>query len=101
VFDNAERFASGEVAVSVEESDSAVEVCIADDGDGVPVEYRDRIFERFGRVDQARTRNGASTGLGLAITREIIAAHGGRIRVRDSDSGACFVLEVPRSDPES
>ncbi len=95
VLDNAERHAGGEVTVSVEESDSSVEVRIADDGDGVPAEHRNRIFERFGRIDDARTRDGASTGLGLAITQEIVEAHGGRITVADGGPGACFVLVLP------
>jgi signal transduction histidine kinase len=97
VFDNAERFAVREVTASVRETDATVEVSIADDGSGVPVEQRDQIFERFARIDDARTRNGASTGLGLAIAREIVLAHGGSISVRDHDPGACFVLAFPRS----
>jgi signal transduction histidine kinase len=98
VLDNAERHAGGEVMVSVEESDSSVEVRIADDGEGIPEEHRRRIFERFGRVDDARTPDGVSTGLGLAITREIVEAHGGRITVADGGPGACFVLVLPAAD---
>jgi len=95
VLDNAERHAGAEVTVSVEEADSTVEVRIADDGFGIPAEHRSRIFERFGRIDDARTRDGASTGLGLAITQEIVEAHGGRITVADGGPGACFVLVFP------
>ncbi len=95
VLDNAERHANHEVSISVQETDDAIEVRIADDGPGVPVEGRERIFERFSRIDGARTRDGASTGLGLAITREIVAAHGGQIVVVDGDPGACFVMRFP------
>jgi signal transduction histidine kinase len=101
VLDNAERHAAHEVTISVDEVDEMIEVGIADDGIGIPVEHRDRIFERFGRVDDARTRDGASTGLGLAITREILEAHGGTITVSDRESGACFVLRLPEAQTSS
>ena len=74
---------------------------IADDGTGIPVEHRERIFERFGRIDDARTRDGApAPGSGLAITREIVEAHGGRITIADSPVGATFVLELPGATAE-
>ena len=78
-----------------------IEVVIADDGAGIPAEHRDRIFERFGRIDDARTRDGASTGLGLAITREIVEAHGGAITVEEcvpDGTGARFVLCFPTAE---
>ncbi len=98
VIDNAERHAESEVAISVNEHDDTIEVRVTDDGPGVPVEHAARIFERFARIDDARTRDGASTGLGLAITREIVEAHGGLISVDAGKSGACFVLRFPAVD---
>jgi signal transduction histidine kinase len=101
VLDNAERHAASDVAVSVQETDAHNEVVIADDGAGIPAEHRDRIFERFGRIDDARTRDGASTGLGLAITREIVEAHGGAITVEEcvpDGGGARFVLCFPTAE---
>ena len=100
VLDNAERHAAHGVAVSVQEHDGTIEVRIVDDGSGVAAKDRERVFERFGRVDDARTRNGsgAGTGLGLAITREIVEAHGGRITVEPGEPGACFVLRIPAAD---
>jgi signal transduction histidine kinase len=95
MLDNAERHAAGRVSVAVRETGGEVEVRVADDGAGVPVEHRDRIFERFARIDDARTRADASTGLGLAITREIAEAHGGHICVETGPPGACFVLRLP------
>lgn len=95
VLDNAERYAAQTVSVSVRMSDATVEVRIDDDGIGIPPEHRERIFERFARIDDARTRNGASTGLGLAIAREIVTAHHGQISVAASDVGASFVLRLP------
>ena len=99
VLDNAERHAASEVSVSVQEIDETIEVVIADDGTGIPAEHRDRIFERFARIDDARTRDGASTGLGLAITREIVEAHGGDGHGPRRRSGACFVLASRRRAP--
>ena len=84
--------------MSVHETDADIQVVIVDDGAGIAAEHRDRIFERFGRIDDARTRNGASTGLGLAITREILEAHGGPITVQEgvpNGAGARFVLCFP------
>lgn len=98
VLDNAERHANHQVSISVQETGSTIELRIADDGTGVPVEDRERIFERFSRLDDARTRDGAGTGLGLAITREIVEAHDGRITVEDAEPGACFVLRFPAAD---
>ena len=101
VLDNAERHAAHEVAVSVQESDANIEVRIVDDGSGVAAEDRERVFERFGRIDDARTRGGdTGTGLGLAITREIVEAHGGRITVEPGEPGACFVIRIPAADTE-
>jgi signal transduction histidine kinase len=101
VLDNAERHATREVRISVQETGETIEVVISDDGIGVPTYDLERIFERFGRVDDARTRDGASTGLGLSIAREIVEAHGGTLTANDSRSGACFVLELPVVDAHS
>ena len=98
VMDNAERHANQKVSIAVFETDSMTEVRIVDDGPGIPIEHATRIFERFGRIDDARTRDGASTGLGLAITREIVTAHGGVIIVETEGPGACFVIRFPRTD---
>ena len=95
VLDNAERYAAHEVCISVQENDEMIEVDVADDGAGVPEEHREQIFERFSRIDEARARDGASTGLGLAITREIVEAHGGHITVEDGEPGARFVFRFP------
>jgi signal transduction histidine kinase len=95
VLDNAERHAARDISISLQENNDAIEIRIADDGPGIAVEDRDLIFERFGRIDDARTRDGASTGLGLAIAREIVVAHDGTISIEDASPGACFVMRFP------
>lgn len=98
VIDNAKRYANREVAISVQESDAIVEVRIVDDGPGVPVEDAEKVFERFARLDEARARHGSSTGLGLAITRDIVEAHNGSVAAESAGSGGCFVLRFPTID---
>ncbi len=95
VLNNADRYARRRIAVSVGESETEVLLRIVDDGDGIPVEHRERVFERFGSVDDVRTRGSSSTGLGLAITREIVEAHGGTITVEGCAPGAAFVFRFP------
>ncbi|HEY7523098.1 MAG TPA: ATP-binding protein [Candidatus Limnocylindrales bacterium] len=69
---------------------------MSDDGPGIPVDFRERIFERFERLDAARNQATGGTGLGLAITREIVERHGGTITVDGTKStGARFVLRIP------
>lgn len=94
---NANRHARSQVVVTVERSSPAdVEVRVDDDGLGVPVTERQRVFERFVRLDDARARDDGGTGLGLSIVRATARAHGGSVRVDDSPlGGARFVLTLP------
>ncbi len=95
LLDNALRFAAGEVRVTVHGGGEA-RLVVADDGPGVPVEVRDRVFDRFWRADAARDRSAGGVGLGLAICAEIVHAHGGRIWVEDrAGSGSAFVVVLP------
>jgi signal transduction histidine kinase len=71
---------------------------VADEGPGIPPGERDRVFERFHRVDAARATRDGGTGLGLAIARWIVDAHGGTIRVREREPSGCrVVVELPRA----
>ncbi len=75
-----------------------VKIVVEDTGNGIPVEYQKRIFERFFRVDKGRSRATGGTGLGLSIVHHIIQLHGGSIRScnrRDGRSGARFEMELP------
>jgi signal transduction histidine kinase len=94
--DNAVRHSRGHVAIGVTPSDGYVFVTIEDDGTGVPAEERERIFERFVRLDEARSRDAGGSGLGLAIARGIAASGHGTLTVDDSRwGGARFVLTLP------
>ncbi|MEU0025790.1 HAMP domain-containing sensor histidine kinase [Streptomyces sp. NPDC006335] len=97
LLDNARRHARSEVAVTVRrDGDRRAVVEVADDGDGVPPGDRERIFERFVRLDEARARDDGGAGLGLAIARDVAARHGGTLTVRDAPTGgALFELRLP------
>jgi two-component system sensor histidine kinase SenX3 len=77
-----------------------VEVAVADQGHGIPESEQERIFERFYRVDAARSRATGGTGLGLAIVKHVMAAHNGKVTVRSVEgAGSTFTLSIPlRSD---
>ncbi|WP_181782636.1 sensor histidine kinase, partial [Pseudonocardia pini] len=94
--DNARRHARSRVLVTLVAAGDEALVEVADDGPGVPPADRERIFERFVRLDEARARSDGGAGLGLAIVREIVAVHGGSVEVVESDmGGALFRLRLP------
>ena len=73
-----------------------IEVCVRDDGPGIPREAQARVFERFYRVDKARSREQGGTGLGLAIVKHAVQAHGGEVRVEsEPGQGAAFYFTLP------
>jgi len=86
----------GEVVISAEANGKGkLKVCIKDDGPGIPEEARERIFERFYRVDRARSREQGGTGLGLSIVKHIIQSHGGEVWVEsDPGEGASFFFTL-------
>lgn len=85
--DNAVRHASARVSVAVTEVDGQAVLTVDDDGAGVPTGERDRVFERFVRLDEARSRDAGGAGLGLAIVHDAVRAHGGTVRVTDAPTG--------------
>lgn len=88
----------GVVQVRIRRDERAVEVMVADQGDGIPHRDLDRIFERFYRVDRARSRQTGGTGLGLSIVRHVASNHGGEILVSSTEGeGSTFVLRLPAS----
>jgi signal transduction histidine kinase len=97
LLDNAERHARSAVTVTVRrDGDRAAVVRVADDGDGVPEGDRERIFERFVRLDDARSRDEGGAGLGLAIARDVAVRHGGTLTAGAAPGGgAQFELRLP------
>jgi signal transduction histidine kinase len=96
LLDNAARHAAATVKVSVREAGPWVMFSVADDGPGIAVEDRERIFERFARLQEGRSRDQGGTGLGLALSRRIVEHHGGRVHVEEAEGGgAQFVVALP------
>lgn len=96
LLDNAQRHAKTVVFVQVRRTAHAAELVVADDGDGIREEDRERVFDRFTRLDAARSRDRGGTGLGLAIVRNIVNGHEGEVHVeRSSAGGAAFVVRLP------
>jgi signal transduction histidine kinase len=80
----------GHIRVSARRNGHSVSIEVVDDGPGVPEKARAHLFQPF----QGSARKGG-TGLGLAVAQELVAAHGGTIRLRDTDKGAAFEIEIP------
>ncbi|MFE3094994.1 sensor histidine kinase [Streptomyces sp. NPDC059248] len=96
LLDNAQRHAAGAVTVSVRREGADAVLAVGDDGSGVPADERERIFERFVRLDDARSRDEGGAGLGLAIARDVARRHDGTLTVGGSpEGGALFVLRLP------
>ena len=98
LIDNAVRFtpAGGHVTVSARRRNGSVEVVVADTGSGISAEHLPRLFERFYRADPARARGDGGTGIGLAIARSVVEAHGGQIRARSQPGrGSVFTFDLP------
>ncbi|MCU0505154.1 MAG: ATP-binding protein [Chloroflexi bacterium] len=88
------------VTVRVDASAEAATVVVADEGAGIPRADRDRVFERFYKVDRARRRGQGGTGLGLSIVRHVVHAHGGTIRVESEEGvGSTFTVALPIAAP--
>ena len=96
VLDNADRHAAGTIAVKLSVTAQTVVVTIDDDGTPVPVADRERIFGRFVRLDESRSRHRGGSGLGLAIVRGIVEAHDGRVIATETTQGWCrFEVSFP------
>jgi signal transduction histidine kinase len=95
--DNALRYAGSRVELSVRLERGRAVISVSDDGPGIPAADRERIWERFTRLDDDRSRRSGGSGLGLAMVREITAAHGGTVSVTDTQPapGATFLVRLP------
>jgi len=93
---NAARHARTQVTIRVSRGAEGTVVAVLDDGPGVPEDQRERVLEPFSRLDGSRSRSTGGAGLGLAIARRIVDAHGGTLRVTDAPGGgACFETSWP------
>ncbi|MFJ8230800.1 ATP-binding protein [Streptomyces sp. NPDC094448] len=100
--ENARRHAATGVRIRITTQGDGVVLEVTDDGPGIPAEDRERVFDRFTRLDDARTRRDGGTGLGLAIARSIATAHGGTLTARapgNTWGGARLVLRLPKAPP--
>lgn len=98
VLDNAERHATSRIDLRLDADHGRAVLSVCDDGAGIPAADRDRIFDRFVRLDDARARDDGGAGLGLAICRHVLDQHDGTIRAEDppvGEPGSVFVIELP------
>ncbi len=107
LLDNGVRYAGSAVTTTVvtrpagSSGPASVLLTVADDGPGVPANKRERVFDRFYRLDTARSRDQGGTGLGLPIVREIVAAHGGTVILRDNEPGLIVEVSLPADQANS
>ena len=97
LLDNALRYTppGGEVRVRIEPLKSGLRLCVENSGEGIDAQQLPRLFDRFYRVDPARQESSEHAGLGLAITRSIIRAHGGQIHCESAQGWTRFIIELP------
>ncbi|WP_345310876.1 sensor histidine kinase [Kocuria gwangalliensis] len=101
LIDNAVRYSpeNTRVGVGLRERDGTAQLMVTDQGPGIPDAEQDRIFERFYRVDSARSRQTGGTGLGLSIVKHVMAQHGGEVSVwSQSGRGSTFTLVIPQAE---
>ncbi len=98
LIENAADHSSGRVAISLTEADGSWRLDVDDDGPGIPGPERERVFERFARLDESRARSTGGSGLGLALVAEIVGDHGGTVTIGDSPlGGARLEVTLPRA----
>jgi signal transduction histidine kinase len=99
--DNAVRHAKSRVDIEVGSRNGTAIITVSDDGPGIALAERTRVFERFVRLDSDRARSGGGTGLGLAIVAEVVAAHGGTVTIDDRPGGGTkMIVALPQNKPQ-
>ncbi|MBQ9252976.1 MAG: HAMP domain-containing protein [Clostridia bacterium] len=101
LIDNAMKYTQdgGEIRVSLQAEADQMVWQVKDNGVGIPAEDQEHIFDRFYRVDKARSRETGGTGLGLSIVRQLVGMHGGQITVESQPGqGSCFIVRLPRQE---
>jgi signal transduction histidine kinase len=91
---------NGSIRISVSDAEKNGVITVVDDGIGIPEPELSLIFERFYRTDQSRSRKSGGAGIGLAIVKSIVSAHGGTVEAfRRDGRGSRFVVTLPKCDP--
>src|SRR5262245_10380187 len=100
--DNAIKYTpvGGAIDVLVAQTQNGLTIDVIDSGPGIPSELRSRIFDRFYRVDKARSREDGGTGLGLAISKWAVEVNGGRLTLEPTEAGSCFRITLPQTATE-
>ena len=104
LLDNAARHGRSRVAVALQTDGGQARLRVDDDGPGIPILDRERVFERFTRLEEARSRDAGGVGLGLALVSRIVALHGGKVEVEDAPIGGARLdvsLPLAQSSPAS
>lgn len=104
LLDNAIRYTDegGKVNIEVRTEGDDATLCVTDDGIGIPLEAQSRVFERFYRVDKARSRDRGGTGLGLAIVKHVAESHGGIVELRSElGRGSTFIARFPAAKEQT
>jgi heavy metal sensor kinase len=101
VIDNAIKYSpsGSRIAMRIEADAVDATLSVTDEGPGIPAEHRARIFDRFYRIDEGRSRGSGGAGLGLAIAKWAVEANGGRMSLASSGVGSVFRITLPRSGP--
>jgi two-component system phosphate regulon sensor histidine kinase PhoR len=96
--DNGIKFGGDDATVKIRyESDSRDKIIVEDNGEGIPSQHLERVFERFYRVDRARSRDMGGTGLGLALVKHLALLHGGEVTVTSElGKGTSFTIHLPK-----
>jgi signal transduction histidine kinase len=95
LLDNATRHARSQVRLSADSDGAYYRIVVTDDGPGIPAADRERVFDRFTRLDDARARDAGGSGLGLAIVRELVRRHGGTVTLGDAEPGLRVEVLLP------
>ncbi|MDQ2852173.1 MAG: ATP-binding protein, partial [Actinomycetota bacterium] len=95
LLDNAARHAATTVTVQLTSTEDLVRLIVRDDGPGIADADRERVFDRFTRLDDARSTDQGGAGLGLAIVRDVVRSYGGQVTITDNNPGAVFTVTLP------
>jgi signal transduction histidine kinase len=95
LLDNATRHAASQVRLGVAADGAYQRISVVDDGPGIRAADRERVFQRFTRLDDGRARDAGGSGLGLAIVRELVRRHGGTVTLSDAGPGLRVDVRLP------